>query len=81
MFTKRFWVDTFERAISTAAQFVLAILGLSEDAIGVIEQQVSWELLLWAALSGFVLTFVKALATVRRTGSASAVVLDKVESR
>lgn len=78
MFTKLFWVDTFERAISTSAQFVLAVLGLSEEAIGIIEQEISLSLILWAAGSGFVLTFVKALAVARKNGTASAVNLDKV---
>lgn len=58
MFTKVFWQDTFERAISTAAQFLLAGIGgqAADKLVG------GWEVLLAAAGTGFILTVIKSLA-------------------
>jgi hypothetical protein len=73
MYSKLFWKDTFERMVSTAAQAVLLIMGLSEDAIGVINQGITLDMVLWAAFGGAMLSLLKALTagSVRETNSAS----------
>lgn len=65
MFSKIFLIDALERAISTAAQFALGVIGLSDSVIGVINQNATWQLILAAAGTGFVLSFLKALAASR----------------
>lgn len=62
LFTKEFWSDTFERSVSTSAQSVLLVAGLSDDGLSVINQGVNVTLLVYAALGGFLLTVVKCLA-------------------
>lgn len=73
MFTPLFWKDTIERAISTAAQAVLLVSGLSEEALGVINQGLTLNLILSAAVGGFSLAVLKALAATQlsKTNSAS----------
>lgn len=58
MFTRIFWRDTIERAISTAAQFLLAGIGgqAADKLVG------GWEVLAAAAATGFALTVIKSLA-------------------
>jgi hypothetical protein len=73
MYTKLFWKDAFERAVSTAAQAVLLVTGLSEDALGVINQGITWEMVAWAAGGGAALSLLKGLAagSMKETNSAS----------
>lgn len=65
MFTKLFWKDATERALSTAAQFALGVIGLSDAVAGVITQNASWELILSAAATGFILSLLKAIAAAK----------------
>lgn len=82
MFTKLFWKDTLERAISTAAQFALAVIGLSENGFGVITQNASLVLIGYAALSGFVLAILKALAALHFTdGNSASLTVDNVKEK
>lgn len=73
MFSKLFWKDAIERMVSTAAQAMLLVTGLSENAIGVINQGLTWELVLWAGFGGAALSLLKALAAIstKDTNSAS----------
>ena len=65
LFTKLFWADAFERAVSTAAQSVLLVYGLSEDVFSVIDFDADLKTLAVAAVGGFLLSIVKALAAAR----------------
>lgn len=58
MLTKVFWIDAFERALSTAAQFALGAIG--GQSIDKIDGGI--EVVLLAAATGFLLTVLKALA-------------------
>lgn len=62
IFTKNFWADTFERSVSTAAQAVLVVAGLSDDFIGVLSQDFNFRLAVSAAVLGFGFTVLKCLA-------------------
>lgn len=58
MFTKRFWRDAAERAVSTAAQSALLVFGADQlDAL-----QADWRLVAGFAAGGAVLSLLKALA-------------------
>lgn len=58
IFTGSFWKATAERALSTAAQSALLVLGADQiDAL-----QADWELVAGFAAGGFVLAVLKALA-------------------
>ena len=65
IFTKTFWADTFERAVSTSAQSALLVSGLSDDVLGIINNQINLTLLVYAAVGGFLLAVVKALAAAQ----------------
>lgn len=65
LFTKSFWLDTFERALSTGAQSVLLVYGLSEDVFNVITFDASLQTLATAAVGGFLLTVVKSVAAAQ----------------
>lgn len=58
MFTLGFWKATAERAVSTAAQAALLILGA--DQVNALDSD--WQLVGGFALGGFVLTVLKCLA-------------------
>lgn len=58
MFSRLFWRDTVERAVSTAAQAALAVLGA--DAIDVLQTNALG--VITAAAGGALLSFLKALA-------------------
>lgn len=72
MFTKLFWKDALERAISTAAQFALGVVGLSDEVFGVITQNATLPLIVYAAITGFVLSIIKALAATGLAGTDTA---------
>lgn len=77
LFTKDFWADAFERAISTGAQSILVGLGL--DAGGVLTLNVPTVAAVGTFFAGgFVLTILKAIAAsyVADPDSASFVDLD-----
>lgn len=80
--SRLFWADTMERAISTAAQAILLVTGLSESAIGVINQDVTWALIGSAAVGGFFLSVLKALAALGLTqGNSASLVVDNVKQK
>lgn len=69
MFTLAFWKATSERAISTAAQSALLILGA--DQLNVVS--VDWLTVAGFATGGAVLTVIKALAFGLKDGNPSAI--------
>ena len=69
MFTLAFWRATAERAISTAAQSALLILGA--DQINVVS--VEWPVVVGFAAGGAALTVIKALAFGLKDGNPSAI--------
>jgi hypothetical protein len=58
MFTKLFWKDAIERAISTAAQ--AAILAIGGQGASIVDP--GWLVALGFAAGGFVLSIIKSLA-------------------
>lgn len=70
--TVTFWADTLERSVKTAAQAVLAVLGLSNTGFGNLFE-FDWTVLGQAALSGFVLSVLTSLvsAPIGSNGTAS----------
>lgn len=60
MLTGDFWRDAFERAVKTAAQFVL--VGLGGDVVSV--WSLDWKALAGAAGAGFVVSLVTSLASL-----------------
>lgn len=61
LFTKSFWLDAIERAISTGAQFVLLGLSLSEiNFISLTTDMLNTGLVLFG--SGFLITILKSVA-------------------
>lgn len=69
MFTVLFWKATFERAVSTAAEFALVLLGT--DMLGYLE--VDWYKLLIVSLVGGLTAVLKALATAGATDGAPSI--------
>ena len=69
MFTRVFWKDTAERAVSTGAQFALAAIG--QDVAGVDLFAVNPGNILGAFATGAVLTVLKCLAAGRVPGTLS----------
>ena len=72
LFTKLFWLDTFERAVSTSAQAVLTVTGLSGDFLGVINQGVNLKMAASAAALGFALTVLKCAAAAYKSNTDTA---------
>lgn len=62
MYTKEFWKDAIERSISTAAQAVLLAVGASDNVLGLVNHPLDLPLMAYAALGGFTLALLKALA-------------------
>lgn len=62
MFTPLFWKDALERALATAAQSVIVIAGASDSGFGLIDEDMNLKLLAFAAVSGFALSILKAVA-------------------
>ena len=77
LFTRHFWKDTTERAISTAAQAAILVVGA--DAINIVS--VDWLEVAGFAAGGAVLTVLKALAVGAKDGSPSAVNAPQPEPR
>lgn len=76
MFTKTFWKDAVERAVSTGAQFALAAIG--QDVAGVDLFAVNPGNVLGAFATGAVLTVLKCLAAARVPGTVSPASLTEV---
>ncbi len=78
MFSKLFWQDTFERAISTAAQAVLLALGGQQlDKVSG-----GYLMLLYAAVGGFLITVIKAIATLQLGhGNSASLTIDNVKNK
>lgn len=70
--TLSFWADTLERAVKTAAQAVLTVLGLSNTGFGNLFE-FDWTVLGQAALSGGLLSILTSLvsAPIGESGTAS----------
>lgn len=63
--TTEFWADALERAVSTAAQSVLVVLGLSNDGFELTNLNFSFELAAQAAILGFVASLLKGIAAAQ----------------
>lgn len=74
MFTLAFWKATAERAISTAAQSALLVLGA--DQINVVS--VEWPAVLGFAAGGAVLTVLKSLLVGASDGNPSTINAEKL---
>lgn len=82
MFSKLFWRDASERAISTAAQAVLLAIGASDSVFGFLNQEVNVGLILYAAIGGFTLSILKALAALHITeGNSASLSVDNVKQK
>ena len=58
MKTKKFWIDALERAVSTAAQAAIAMVGMNQfNAI-----QADWKAIAGTALGAAILSILKAMA-------------------
>ena len=77
MFTLAFWRATAERALSTAAQSALLILGA--DQVNVVS--VDWPVVAGFAAGGAALTVIKALAVGAKDGNPSAVNAETVTNK
>jgi len=71
MWTKKFWRDAAERALSTAAQSAILVLGA--DQLDVL--QADWRTVGGFALGGAVLSLLKAIAAAK-VGAADSASLD-----
>ena len=69
IFTRVFWRDTAERAISTGAQFAIAAIG--QDVAGVNLFDADLATVAGAATTGAVLTVLKCLAAAKVPGTIS----------
>ncbi len=70
LFTKEFWIDAVERAVSTGAQAVLTVLSL--DGTNLIVANFDWKLALASFGFGALFAVLKALVASRTTdGTAS----------
>ena len=76
MFTRVFWRDCVERAISTGAQFAIAAIG--QDVAGVNLFDADLATVAGAAVTGAVLTVLKCLAAARVPGTVSPASLTEV---
>lgn len=77
MFTLTFWKATAERAVSTAAQSALLIIGA--DQINVVS--VDWPVIAGFAAGGAALTVIKALAFGGKDGNPSATNAESVTNK
>jgi hypothetical protein len=66
LFSKAFWMDAAERAVSTAAQSVVAVIGV--DVVSPNALDLDYKVLAGVAAGGALLSLVKALA---KLGAAS----------
>ena len=72
MWSKKFWRDAAERAVSTAAQSALLVIGADQiDAINA-----DWATVGGFALGGAVLSLLKAIAAAKTVGSDDSASLD-----
>ena len=72
MWSKKFWRDAAERAVSTAAQSALLVFGADQfDAINA-----DWRTVAGFALGGAVLSLLKAIAAAKTVGSDDSASLD-----
>jgi hypothetical protein len=62
MFTWRFWREALERAVKTAAQFVIGAWGIGDGIFNALEMD--WSLAAGAALGGAVLSILTSLASL-----------------
>jgi len=69
MFSKIFWRDTTERAVSTGAQVALVALG--QDVAGFDVFAADWRNVAGMAAGGVVLTVLKCLAAAKAPGTLS----------
>jgi hypothetical protein len=72
MFTKKFWRDAAERAISTAAEAVIGVI--IADQVNVLT--LDWQNLGGFAAGGALLSLLKALAAAKTVGSRDSASLD-----
>jgi len=73
--------DAAERAVSTAAQTAIAVIGVDAVTQGVSIAEVDWPLVAGAAALAGVLSVLKTLAALRTTGTPSLAVKDPTKRK
>lgn len=77
LFTKDFWIDAAERAVSTGAQAVLTVLSL--DQTNLIAVNFDWKLTLSTFSFGALYAILKAIVAARAGNEGTASFTDVVE--
>lgn len=77
LYTKGFWADAFERALSTAAQAMLLVAGLStttfEELANVdLVTSLNLTMLVYAGVGGLLLSIIKSVAAAQVGNKSSA---------
>lgn len=68
IFTKLFWIDATERAVATAAQVFLSVIGA--DTLNILST--NWRAALVVAVGGALLSYVKSFAATQTGNKQSA---------
>ena len=81
MFTKLFWKDAGERAISTFAQTAIAIIGVAAPLSGMDLADVNYIPVLMVSSLAAILSILKSVGAATKSGTESASLSTEVEKR